>query len=186
MHFYFTNDDKILTRREIGIGSFTVGNYKYTLSSSVTNLNTCMACKNITYTKTENDPTITYVVTFNGATAQPNYVRDYGDWENTGGGQCELYCPVHFTFYDINGSTLYDNDVTVTIRGEREAMQIYVDDVYIPSITISTKKSKPLRSGEVDYRDKPIIGISSNSYFSTNDTDGGDVTWWDICFELES
>jgi hypothetical protein len=183
---YFTNDDKVLTRREVGIGSFVVGNYKYTLSSTVTNLDTCMTCGNITYTKTENDPTITYLVSFNNVTAQPNYVRDNGEWTNIGGGQCEAYCIVHFTFYDINGSTLYDEDVTATIRGEIEARQIYVSEVSIPAISISTKKSKPLSSGEVDYRDRPIIGISSSRYFSTSDKDGGNVSWNDICFELES
>lgn len=177
---YFTNDDKVLTRREIGIGSFTVGDYKYTLSSSVTNLDTCMACKNITYTKTENNPTISYDVSVMAVPA-PDMISRWADvnLENAGGGEGYLYEPVHVIAYSSSGAKLFDQDITLTFHVDISADVLLIDygDAYF---SFNAKKNDPCTVLEMEQTyNKSAIGAISNGWrkYVTGTATNNTVSW---------
>lgn len=183
---YFTNDDKVLTRREIGIGSFTVGNYKYTLSSSVTNLDTCMTCGNITYTKTSTS--INYTINITGGCVNPSSFSRYGTSlpiENQGGGQVEMYDMVHVIAYSNGGTRLFDQDVSVVFMGEYNVDMITFYEAYVDHpITFTAQQSDPcsyLEMTNINYY--PIMGISTHSVLYLNGATSKD--WTGICYEID-
>ena len=180
---YFTNDDKVLTRREVGIGSFTVGDYKYTLSSSVTNLDTCMTCGNITYTKTENNPTIYYEVSVSAMPA-PDMISRWADvnLEMAGGGEGYLYEPVRVIAYSSSGRKLFDQDITLTFHVDISA-DILIIDYGESYFSFETKKNDPCTTLEMEQTDsKSAIGAISNGWrkdvtgTATNNTVSWQVT----------
>ena len=182
---YFTNDDKILTRREIGIGSFTVGNYKYTLSSSVTNLDTCMACKNITYTKTSTS--INYTINITGGRTEPSSFSRYGTSlpiENKGGGQVEMYDMVNVIAYSDSGRKLFDQNVSVVFMGEYDGNMITFYEAYVEHpITFTAQQSEPcsyLEMSIINY--SPIGGIPTQSVLYLNGATS--KNWTGICYEI--
>lgn len=183
---YFTNDDKILTRREIDIGSFVVGDYKYTLSSSVTNLNTCMACKNITYTKTENDPTIYFYVNINANYFEPNIVdTNIGYWEYQGSGEYMCTTPLKIEGIDSNGTTIFYEDVDVIYTAQVEGgYDGAILNSANGSFTVSAKKSAPLRTLIVVDMYYPVIGISTGNYYNVTSSSSSNNVNWSLGFEI--
>lgn len=187
---YYTNDDKVLTRRDIPAATITGGGYNYVITTSVTDLNQCMKCSDITYTKTEADPTITYYVTFSGPQCQPNTFSRYNipeGFEQMGGGTYEAYETMTVTAYDTSGNIIDEYEVDVTIFGEVDATSFNILEAGINTLGISTKKSRPLGSlefGETGIKDI-ISGVSSGRWKSVSGSNTTNyVTWSDITFEI--
>jgi hypothetical protein len=180
---YFTNDDKILTRRDLGI-SFTVGNYNYTVYSSVKDLNTCMRCEDITYTKTSTLKT--YSINFAEARCEPNFVSRYAyEWEqdSENGGVC-MYDNIKIIAYSDGGSRLYEEKLTVKIYGEEQADQVEIMGAQINGgsdiLFSSSETCSYLEMTNTNYQ--PIGGISYGRYLYLNGSTN--KTWSDICFEI--
>lgn len=187
---YYTNDDKVLTRRDIPAAAITGGGYNYVITTSVTDLNQCMKCSDITYTKTEADPTIRYVVTISTPQFEPNQISSYNiseEFEYMGAGRYNAYEIMTVTAYDSSGGIIDEYEVAFTIVGEVAADIFYILDAEVDPFVIYTKQSNPCTQLELSQTGSNgiVIGVSGQRWKTVTGTaTSNNVTWSDITLKI--
>lgn len=149
-----------------------------------------MKCSDITYTKTEADPTIKYYVIFSSLQCQPNQFSRYDipeAFEKMGGGVYEAYETMTVIAYDNSGNIIDEYEVDATIVGEVSGDLFFINGVSMNTLIINTKKSRPLAQlefGEMGIKDI-IHGVSSGRWTTVSGSNTTNyVDWTDIVFEI--